>query len=213
MGAINIREKPLLKKSYNYLISYAERPNAFWMLMVISFAESSFFPLPPDPLLIAMVIANRRKAWRLAFMCTLSSVLGGILGYYIGYGFYETLGLWVIDTYGLQQTFHDFQESFKTWGFWIICLKGLTPIPYKLVTISSGFARFDLTQFLLASLVARGFRFFSLTGVLVLCGPQLKEYIDRHFNWIALISLTALVGGFVLFKYMYVLQDVIMNLF
>jgi membrane protein YqaA with SNARE-associated domain len=203
----------VLKKSYYRLMAYAERPNALWMLMAVSFAESSFFPLPPDPLLIAMVIANRRNAWYLSTLCTLSSVIGGILGYYIGYAFYETLGLWIIHTYGLEESFRNFQQGFQDWGFWIIALKGLTPIPYKLVTISSGLARFDLTQFLLASIIARGFRFFTLTGVLLLCGPQLRTYIERHFTWIATSGLGALILGFILFKYLYEIKTYLHGLF
>lgn len=192
----------MIKKTYDRLLAYAEKPNALWMLMAVSFSESSFFPLPPDPLLMAMVIARRDKAWQMAFLCTLSSVIGGILGYYIGYAFYGTLGKWIIDTYGLQESFHSFQKSFDKWGFWIIALKGLTPIPYKLVTISSGLARFDMTSFILASLIARGFRFISLTAVLLFFGPQLKDHIDRHFTWIAFIGLAVLVLGFVMFKYL-----------
>lgn len=194
-------------------MAYAERPHALRMLVAISFAESSFFPLPPDPLLIAMIIGGRHKPWALAFWCTISSVIGGILGYYIGYAFYESLGLWLIQTYGLEETFHDFQKSFEKWGFLIICLKGLTPIPYKLVTISSGFARFDVLQFIMASLVARGFRFYSLTGVLLLCGPELKNYIDKHFNLIMILGGAALISGFVIFKYMYHIKAFLGGLF
>lgn len=203
----------VLKKYYHRLMAYAEKPNALWMLMAISFAESSFFPLPPDPLLIAMVIANRQNSWYLAGLCTLSSVIGGILGYYIGYAFYETLGLWIINTYGLQESFRTFQQGFDEWGFWIIALKGLTPIPYKLVTISSGLARFDINQFLLASVIARGFRFFTLTGVLLMCGPQLRSFIDRNFTWIATLGMVALIIGFVGFRYMYEIKTFVQGLF
>jgi len=203
----------LLKKTYNHIMAYAERPNAIRMLMVISFAESSFFPLPPDPLLIAMVIGNPKEAWRLAFMCTLSSVIGGILGYYIGFAFYESLGVWIINTYGLEESFQKFKQGFNEWGFWIIALKGLTPIPYKLVTISSGVARFDLGEFLLASVIARGFRFFSLTGVIILCGPKLKTYIEKNLTLLTTIGLGALVVGFVLFKYINEIKDGCLGLF
>jgi membrane protein YqaA with SNARE-associated domain len=203
----------LLKNSYNRLISYAARPNAFWMLMLVSFSESSFFPLPPDPLLIAMVIANRQKAWYLALCCTLSSVLGGILGYYIGYAFYESFGLWIIETYSLQESFTKFRDGFDEWGFWIIALKGLTPIPYKLVTISSGLAKFDIWQFLSASVIARGFRFFTLTGAIIMCGPELKDYLEKNINIVTTIGLLALVFGFVLFKYLYEIKSFFQGVF
>src|SRR5260221_5129235 len=143
----------MLHRAYNKIMAYADHPKAVWWLNFIAFVESSVFPLPPDPLYIAMILNKRENAWKYAIMCTISSVLGGIVGYYIGYALYETLGEWIIQTYGLEESFHNFQQQFETWGFWIIALKGLTPIPYKIVTISSVLASFDFYQFIMASII------------------------------------------------------------
>ena len=190
----------MIQKSYDYIMRYASHPKAVWVLNLVAFVESSFFPLPPDPLFIAMVLKNRSKAWQYAFMCTVSSVLGGLLGYWIGYELYETVGLWIIETYSLQESFANFQKQFDTWGFWIIALKGLTPIPYKIVTISCGLAGFDLKSFVFASLIARGFRFFMLAALLWKFGEPIKDYIDKNLKLVLFSGLGALVGGFVLFK-------------
>lgn len=193
----------MLRRTYNTIMDYASHPKAVWWLNFIAFIESSFFPFPPDPLYIAMILKRRDEVWRLAFMCTLSSVLGGILGYYIGYALYETLGEWIIQTYGLEASFTNFQKQFSTWGFWIIALKGLTPIPYKIVTISSGLAGFDFYQFILASIIARGFRFFSLGVLLWYYGPPIKDIIEKNLYIVTTVGLIALIAGFMLFKYVF----------
>lgn len=193
----------MLQKSYDYIMRFASHPQAVWVLNIISFVESSFFPIPPDPLYIAMILKNRPMAWRYAFMCTVSSVVGGLLGYWIGYSLYETVGKWVIDTYGLQESFINFQNQFAAWGFWIIALKGLTPIPYKIVTISCGLAGFDIKMFVIASLIARGFRFFTLAGLLWYFGEPIKDYIDKNLKLVLFSGLAALIGGFILFKYIF----------
>ena len=151
-----IDENKQKKKGWIYSLYYkilesANSPRALWIFCLVSFAESSFFPLPPDLLMIPMLLANRSLAWRLAFLGVLTSVLGGFLGYAIGYYLYGTIGEWIINTYHLSDAFAKFQHGFEEWGFWIIALKGLTPIPYKLVTIASGVARFDLVSFTIAS--------------------------------------------------------------
>lgn len=134
-------------------------------------------------------------------MCTISSVLGGILGYYIGYGFYETIGEWIIKSYGLEEAFSNFQAQFAKWGFWIIALKGLTPIPYKIVTISSGLAGFNFYQFIIASVIARGFRFLMLGVLLWYYGPSIKDYIEKNLYIVTSIGLIGIVAGFIIFKY------------
>jgi membrane protein YqaA with SNARE-associated domain len=191
----------MLRKSYSWIMNYATKPHAVWMLSLISFAESSFFPLPPDPLYIAMIIAHRERTWRLALICTVTSVLGGILGYYIGAGLYETIGQWIVSTYGLEETFSKLQEDFLKWGFWIVAGKGLTPIPYKIVTIASGVAGLQLSTFLAASVIARGFRFFLLAGLLWYFGPGIRDFIEKNLGLVTLVTLLALVGGFILVKY------------
>lgn len=186
----------MLQRLYTWILSFANHPYAIWILGAVSFAESSFFPIPPDPLYIAMLLARREKTWELALICTLSSVIGGWLGYGIGYGLYETLGELIVQTYGLQSAFDRFQDSFNEWGFWIVALKGLTPIPYKVVTIACGVTGLDFTTFTFASLIARGFRFFTLGLLFWYCGPSIKNYIDKNLTLVTLASLGALLGGF-----------------
>lgn len=186
----------MLRHTYEWILSFANHPYAIWILAAVAFAESSFFPIPPDPLYIAMLLARRDKVWQLAAICTLCSVTGGWLGYAIGYGLYETIGEFILHTYGLQAAFDRFQDSFNEWGFWIVALKGLTPIPYKIVTIACGVTGLDFTTFTIASFIARGFRFFLLATLFWYYGPPIKEYIDKNLTFVTLASLAALVGGF-----------------
>jgi membrane protein YqaA with SNARE-associated domain len=186
----------MLRRMYDWVLSFANHPYALWILGTVSFVESSFFPIPPDPLLIAMLLSRRNQTWKLAWICTITSVVGGWLGYAIGYGLYETVGEWILHAYGLQATFEKFQESFNQWGFWIVALKGLTPIPYKVVTIACGVTGLDFTTFTAASLIARGFRFFSLALLFWYFGPPIKEYIEKNLGFVTLASVTALLGGF-----------------
>ncbi len=191
----------MLRKSYDWVLAHAGTPRARWMLVAISFAESSFFPIPPDPLYMAMILARVQDAWKLAFICTLSSVIGGILGYYIGFALYETAGEWIINTYGLQESFEKFQAGFDKWGFWIVALKGLTPIPYKVVTIFSGVAKLDMATFLTASIVARGFRFYLVAGLLKFCGPQIRDVVEKNLGLVTLVVIAVIIGGFFIVKY------------
>jgi len=186
----------MLRRAYDWVLSFANHPYAIWILGAVSFVESSFFPIPPDPLFIAMLLSRRSQTWKLAWICTITSVVGGWLGYAIGYGLYETVGEWILHTYGLQATFDKFQESFNQWGFWIVALKGLTPIPYKVVTIACGVTGLDFTTFTAASLLARGFRFFSLALLFWYFGPPIKIYIEKNLTFVTLASMTALFGGF-----------------
>ena len=190
----------LLQRLYGWTLRSASSPKAVWIVGLVSFAESSFFPLPPDLMLIPMILADKAKAWRLAFLCTVSSVLGGILGYAIGYFLFETAGDWIIQTYGLQESFGRFQADFQKWGFWIIAFKGLTPIPFKLVTIASGVVGLNLFQFIAASVIARSFRFFLLAGLLRYFGEWARPFIERRLPWILSGLLISLIGGFIAVK-------------
>jgi len=169
---------------------------------VVSFAESSFFPIPPDVMLVPMVLANRKKAFTIAAVCTVTSVLGGLLGYAIGFYFFETIGAWVVKTYGLQAGLEKFREGFAQWGIWIILIKGLTPIPYKLVTIASGAAHFDLFTFVWASIVTRGIRFFAVAALLWKYGEPIRTFIEERFTLVSWGFLILLVGGFVVVRYL-----------
>jgi membrane protein YqaA with SNARE-associated domain len=191
----------MLRSTYTWIMHFSGKPQAIWALVAVSFAESSFFPIPPDPLYMAMILARPQEAWRLAFICTLSSVVGGILGYYIGYALYESLGTWIIQTYSLQEAFDKFQLSFEKWGFWIVALKGLTPIPYKIVTIFSGVAKLEMSTFIGASILARGFRFYMVAGLLRYCGPTVRDFIERNLMAATALIFLAIIGGFFLIKY------------
>lgn len=173
-----------IRRLYDWALQTAATPKAAWIVNLVSFAESSFFPLPPDLMLIPMILADRTKAWWLATSCTITSVLGGIVGYAIGYFLFETIGEWIIQTYHLQDSFARFQTDFQAWGFWLIVLKGLTPIPFKLVTIASGVAGLNLLPFIVASIIARSFRFFLLAGLLWFFGDWARIFIERYLSWV-----------------------------
>jgi membrane protein YqaA with SNARE-associated domain len=193
----------MMERVYQWTMRKAAHEKAPHALFWISFAESSFFPIPPDVMLIPMVLARRAKAWFFASICTIGSVLGGILGYAIGYFLYETLGQWVIQVYGLQAQFEAYRAAYNEWGLWIILIKGLTPIPYKIVTIASGAAAFDFWVFLAASVVKRGGRFFMVAGLLYWLGEPIREFIEKWLTLLTTVFVVALVGGFVAIKYLF----------
>ena len=192
-----------MRRLYDWVMGLAQHPRAIPAMGVVSFAESSFFPIPPDVMLVPMVLANRHKAFTIAAVCTVTSVLGGLLGYAIGYYFFETIGAWVIKTYGLQAGMEKFRDEFARWGIWVILIKGLTPIPYKLVTIASGAAHFDLFTFVWASIVTRGARFFLVAALLWKFGEPIHSFIERRLTLVTWAFLIALVGGFVAFRYIF----------
>ncbi|MBP9753245.1 MAG: DedA family protein [Proteobacteria bacterium] len=185
------------------MLKAAESSHAFWICCLVSFAESSFFPLPPDLIMIPMGISNRKIVFKLALYLTIFSVVGGFLGYAIGYYLFSTMGSWIIESYNLQSAMDKFQADFAVYGFWIIALKGLTPIPYKLVTIASGVAQFDLLQFTIASIIARGFRFFLLASLLWFFGPMAKPYIEKYLGTVMTIILGTIILGFLALKLYY----------
>ncbi len=192
----------MLRRLYDWVIRLSGHPKALWALASVSFVESSFFPIPPDIMLIPMVLAQRAKAWLFAGVCTIASVAGGFLGYAIGYYLFETAGKWVIELYGLQGGFAQFQEQFNEWGLWVILIKGLTPIPYKLVTIASGAAHFDLLTFGLASLATRGARFFLVAGLLYIVGDPIRHFIEKHLTLVTTAFVLIIVAGFVAVAYL-----------
>lgn len=193
----------MFKRLYDWTLSLAGRPRAAWGLGAVSFAESSFFPVPPDVVLVPMILARPELAWRYALICTLTSVAGGVLGYAIGALLYESVGQWLIALYGYGDRLDDFRRLYAEWGAWIILLKGLTPIPYKLVTIASGFAGYDLLWFVVLSLITRGARFFVIAAVLRRFGEPIRAALDRHFTPIMLGVAVSIVGGFVIAKYLF----------
>ncbi|HYM73719.1 MAG TPA: YqaA family protein [Stellaceae bacterium] len=192
----------MLKRIYDRLIDIAAGPNAIWALLAVSFAESSFFPLPPDILLIPMMLARPRAAWRLAAYCMLASVAGGLVGYAIGdYGF-DLVGRPILEFYHAMGRYDALQASFAKWGAWIIIIKGMTPIPYKLVTITSGALHFDLVKFIGASIVSRSLRFFLLAALLWWFGPAVRDFIEKRLMLVTSAFAVVLVGGFVVIRYL-----------
>ena len=193
----------MLRRLYDWTLSLAARPSAPYALGVVSFAESSFFPVPPDVMLVPMALARPERAWFYATVCTLTSVVGGLVGYLIGALLYDSVGSWLFRVYGLTEGADSFRAAYAQYGHWIILLKGLTPIPYKLVTITSGFAGYDLFWFVLLSIVTRGARFFALAALLGRFGPLIKGVLDRHLNAVAAVLGLTIVGGFAVFRYLF----------
>ncbi len=191
----------MLRRLYDWTMGLASRPNALLALAAVSFAESSFFPIPPDAMIVPMVLARPDRAWRIALVATVASVLGGALGYAIGYYLFETLGQSLIQLYGYQDKFEAFKRAYNEWGLWIILIKGLTPIPYKLVTIASGAAAFDFPIFMLASIVTRGLRFFIVAALLRRFGEPIRDFVERRLTLVATVFLLAVVGGFLIVRY------------
>lgn len=191
----------MIRKLYDWTMSLAARPKALHALGAVSFAESSFFPVPPDVLLIPMVLARRDQAWLIAMVCTVTSVLGGILGYAIGYFLYASIGQAVIDFYGLQDAAVRFHDFYAAYGLLVILIKGLTPIPYKIITIMSGAAGFDIWLFIAASIVTRGLRFFIVAGLLRQFGEPIRAFVEKRLTLLFFAFLIFLVGGFLALKY------------
>ncbi len=187
----------MLRRLYDWVVAAAYRPMASWILGIISFVESSFFPVPPDVMLVPMSLARPAKAYTFAFICTWTSVAGGVLGYAIGYLLYDTVGAALIQFYGYGDKFDAFKQAYAEWGVWIILIKGFTPLPYKVVTITSGFAGYNIFLFILFSIIARGARFFLLAFLIHRYGDRARLIIEERLGlWVTLGTL-ALVGGIV----------------
>jgi membrane protein YqaA with SNARE-associated domain len=187
----------MLRRLYNWCINAAGKPYATWLLGAISFMESSFFPIPPDTMLVPMSLARPDRAYGYAAVCTLTSVVGGILGYAIGAFLYDTVGHWLIALYGYGDKVEAFREAYARYGTWIILLKGATPIPYKIVTITSGFAAYNFWLFVIFSLITRGARFYLTAFLLHRFGPQAREMIEKRLGvWFTVFVVVLLAGIF-----------------
>ena len=194
-------DRGFMKRLMAKIMELSAGRHALWLLAGVSFAEASFFPIPPDPVLAAIVLARRDRVWIAALVCTLASVIGGLFGYAIGALLYDTIGQPVIDFYHLQDAFHNFQLRFDEWGGWIIVAKGLTPIPFKLVTIASGVVHLNLVTFIVAAALTRGLRFFIVAWLFYQFGPQARAMIDRHFKKVMIIGTLLVNNGFLLIVY------------
>jgi membrane protein YqaA with SNARE-associated domain len=192
----------MLRRLYDWCIRTAGQPHAAWIMGAVSFVESSFFPIPPDIMLIPMALARPDRAWFYASVCTLTSVAGGMLGYFIGAVLYGSVGLWLIRLYGYGDKVEAFREAYAQYGALIILLKGVTPIPYKLVTIASGFAGFNFLLFVLLSLITRGTRFFVEAFLLNRYGEPARQIIEKRLEFWFTVSLLVLVAGFIAAAYL-----------
>jgi membrane protein YqaA with SNARE-associated domain len=181
-------------------MALAGSPNAAWWLALIAFAESSFFPIPPDALLVPMALARPRDAWRFAAICTVASVVGGALGYLIGFAVFDQVARPILDLYGYGAAYAAFQAKFQQYGLWIILIKGMTPIPYKIVTIAAGAARFDFALFMAASVLTRGARFFLVATLLHFFGDAVREFIERRLTLVTSALAVGILGGFLALK-------------
>lgn len=180
---------------YNWTLALAASPRAVPALAAVSFAESSFFPIPPDVVLVPMALAKPQKAWWYAFVCTVASVLGGIVGYFIGYLLYDTVGAWLIKLYGYDDKIETLRAFYGQWGWAFILIKGLTPIPFKLVTIASGLLGYNLPLFILLAALTRGARFFLVAAALNAWGDKLRPLIEKHFPLFIFGVLALAVAG------------------
>lgn len=192
----------MIKRLYSWTLALAEHPRALWALAVVAFIESSVFPIPPDILMIPLIIARPRDAFKIAGIATVASVLGGMLGYYIGYGAFETIGKPVLEFYGKDAYFDEFAVKYNEWGAWAVLIAGVTPFPYKVITILSGVTSLSLPVFIAASIVARALRFFIVATLLWKFGAPIKAWIERRLGLAFTLFLVVLLGGFYLVKFL-----------
>jgi membrane protein YqaA with SNARE-associated domain len=190
------------RRLYDWVLHWALTPHSLAALFLLSFAESSFFPVPPDVLLIALVLGSTHRWVLFAGLCTLGSVLGGIAGYGIGMFLMDTVGMKVIDFYHAHAYFEKVSQWYRQYDFWIVFVAAFTPIPYKVFTIASGAFHINLLGFALVSILGRGARFFLVAGLLRLVGEPMRRFIDKYFDMLALAFVVLLIGGFALIKYL-----------
>lgn len=187
-----------LRRLYDWVEHFAETPYGSWALFLLAFAESTFFPVPPDVLLIALAVSIPSRAFRYALICSAGSVLGGVVGYVIGYRFMEVIGFGILNFYGLAEKYQKVAELYNQYNVWVVGIAGFTPIPYKVFTISAGAFKINFSLFLLASLVSRSARFFLVSGLIYIFGKEIRAFIERYFNILAVIFVLLLVAGFIL---------------
>ena len=192
----------MMKRLYDRVMELAGHPQALWWLALVSFIESSVFPIPPDVMMIPMIIARPSRAWLIALVALVSSVLGGLLGYAIGAFFYEALGQPILEALGKGDAMAAFNTRFNDFGFWAVLIAGITPFPYKVITIMSGWTAMPLGTFVATSILARALRFFIVAGLLRVFGASIRDFIERRLGLVFTVFILLLIGGFVLVRYL-----------
>ena len=190
----------IFRKLYDWTLEKASKKGASWFLSIVSFAESSFFPIPPDIILIPMVIAKRTKAFFFATMCTLSSVFGGILGYFIGYLLFNSIGIFLVNFYNLEESVEQFKNYYALYGAWVVIIAGFTPFPFKVITIASGLFQLNIIIFIVCSFISRGARFYLIAALFYFFGEKFKDLIDKYFNYLTILFFILLIGSILLIK-------------
>ena len=193
----------MLRRLYDWVLHWAETPYGTWALFLLSFCESSFFPIPPDVLLIALAVGMPKKSFKYALVCSAGSILGGCLGYLIGWQFMTSIGEKIIAFYGLTQKIEYIKDLYTNYDAWAIGIAGFTPIPYKVFTISAGAFNINFPVFIIASTISRSARFFLVGSLIYIFGPRIQTFIDKYFNILAVAFMVLLVAGFVIIKYLF----------
>lgn len=191
-----------IHKIYDWIIRLSGNRNALMWLFIISFVESSFFPIPPDIMLIPMILATPKEAWKIAGVCTIASVIGAYLGYIIGVYFFQLIAEPLLNFYGYLDKFNEFKNLYEEYGAWIVFGAGITPFPYKIITIASGVVHLNLVVFTIASVIARGLRFFLIAWLLKTYGAKMRIFIEKNLGWLSVLFLVLLFGGFILIKFL-----------
>jgi len=192
----------MIRRLYDWVMGLAGHRHAGSALFAIAFVESSFFPIPPHAMLIPMILANRHKAWRYAALATVGSVLGGLFGYLIGYALFESIGQPVLDVYGAQDKFAKFSAQYNDYGAWIVFFFGVTPFPYKVITIASGATQLDLWVFTIASIVSRGLIFSLIAGLLFAFGAPIRDFIEKRLGLVTTVFIVLVFGGFIAIRFL-----------
>jgi len=191
----------ILRKLYDWVLTWAYSRYAVPALFILAFSESSFFPIPPDVLLMALAISIPSKSFYYAFVCSIGSVIGGMFGYLIGYEFMERIGCRIVELYGFAEKWDYVGSLYNTYAGWAVAIAGFTPIPYKIFTIAGGAFKIDFTIFMMASVLSRSARFFLVGALIYFFGPPIRSFIDKYFNLLAVVFMILLIGGFIVIKH------------
>ena len=192
----------IFRDLYNWTLEQSSKKYASWFLAFVSFIESSFFPIPPAIILIPMIIAKRTKAFILAFICTIFSVLGGLFGYLIGFDLFNSIGIILVNFYGMNEYIENLKDYYNNYGVWFVLIAGFTPLPFKIITIASGLFQLNLIIFILCSIIARGCRFYLIAFLLYLFGEVIKQFIEKYFNILTILFFVLLIGGLLFLGYL-----------